>query len=77
MNNRERTFAILNYEKYDRMPVVHFGHWDETLEKWYKEGHITEEEAKGCRDGNSYDASIAKKLGFDFNWQTMLEEERQ
>lgn len=72
MNNRERTLAILNYEEYDRMPVVHFGYWEETLEKWYKQGHITEEEAKGCRDGNIYDASIAKKLGFDFNWQSMF-----
>jgi len=28
MNNRERTMAVLNYENYDKMPIVHFGYWD-------------------------------------------------
>lgn len=68
MTNRERALAILNYEKYDRMPAVHFGYWEETLAKWYKEGHITKEEAMYWGDGNQYDTSIAEKLGFDFNW---------
>ncbi|MGL6175250.1 MAG: uroporphyrinogen decarboxylase family protein [Cellulosilyticaceae bacterium] len=71
MNNRERVKAILHYQNYDRMPVVHFGYWYETLEKWYHEGHITEAEWKGQGDGNEIDKQIANKLGFDFNWQTM------
>lgn len=70
MNNRQRVKAILNYRNYDRMPVVHFGYWKKTLEKWMQEGHITEDEARGWGDGNQYDLSIAKKLGFDFNWFT-------
>ena len=57
MNDRERTLAVLRYQPYDRLPVVHFGYWDETLVKWAQEGHITEEEAKswfdGPRDGRS------------------------
>jgi len=68
MNNRERTKAILNYESYDRMPIVHFAYWNETLEKWHKEGHITEDEMRLYSDGNNFDNSIADKLGFDFNW---------
>lgn len=72
MNNRERVKAILHYEKYDRMPVVHFGFWDETLAKWAQQGHITQEEARGWGDGNRYEEMIAKKLGLDFNWFTML-----
>lgn len=68
MNLRENTMSILNYQKYDRMPVVHFGYWRELLDKWYKEGHITEEEARGYGDGNQMDRSIAAKLGFDFCW---------
>jgi hypothetical protein len=68
MNNRERAMAILNYEDYDSLPIVHFGFWPETLEKWYKEGYVTKEEARGWYDGNEYDLSISKKLGFDFNW---------
>lgn len=72
MNNRQRAMSILRYKDYDRMPVVHFGFWNETLQKWYKEGHITLEEAKKWSDGNDYDQSIANKLGFDFNWYTVF-----
>lgn len=64
--------AVLNYEPYDRMPVVHFGFWNETLDKWADEGHITREEAKGWADGNEADVSITKKMGFDFNWYSCL-----
>jgi len=70
MNNRERVRAILHYEDYDRMPVVHFGYWNETLDKWAAEGHITEAQARTWGDGNPTDAEIAAKLGFDFNWSS-------
>ena len=59
MNNRERTWAIMHYEDYDRLPLVHFGFWKETPYKWAAEGHITQEEAG---DWNV----VARKLGFDF-----------
>ncbi len=68
MTYRERALAVLNYQPYDRLPIVHFGFWRETLEKWAAEGHITEEEAKGWGDGNPIDAVISEKLGFDFNY---------
>ena len=58
MNNRERALAILNYRDYDRMPVVHFGYWNETLDKWAREGHITQEQARKWWDGNAIDAEI-------------------
>lgn len=32
MNLRENVRAILHYESFDHMPVVHFGYWPETLE---------------------------------------------
>lgn len=66
MNNRERAHAILNYEKYDKMPVVHFGFWKETHEKWLKEGFITEKEFN-MREPER-ERHIAEKLGFDFGW---------
>jgi hypothetical protein len=68
MNNRQRAMAILHYENYDRMPVVHFGFWQETLDKWAEEGHITAEEARTWTDGNLTDAAVTAKIGFDFNW---------
>ena len=68
MNNRERTLAILNYQPYDRLPVVHFGYWTETLEKWAAEGHITKAQAAGWYDNNAIDRVLCERLGFDFGW---------
>jgi hypothetical protein len=68
MNYREQFNAIMHYEDYDAMPVVHFGFWDETLLKWAQEGHLSMEEALGWTDGNAYDLGVTKKLGFDSNW---------
>ena len=69
MTNREIVKAILNYEHYDRFPIVHFGYWPDTLEKWYKQGHLTLEESdKDWSDATPIDRSIGDKLGFDFNW---------
>ena len=70
MTQRKRVKAILHYEKYDRLPIVHFGYWPQTLAKWAAEGHITEEEAKTWGDGTPSDRVISKKLGFDGNWST-------
>jgi hypothetical protein len=73
MNNRERINAILNYKDYDKMPIVSFGYWEETTQKWAQEGHITLEEADDCGDNSPGDKSIMKKLGFDFNWNSCFE----
>ena len=73
MTHTERALAVLRYEDYDRLPIVHFGFWRETLEKWRAEGHLSREEQERRQDGNRYDQSIANKLGFDFNWQNMLQ----
>ena len=68
MTLKETVNAILHYRNYDRMPIVHFGFWFETLEKWYQEGHLTADEAHNWNDGNYIDKQIDKKLGFDMNW---------
>lgn len=75
MNYRENIMAILNYQPYESMPVVSFGYWVETLDKWAAEGHITREEAEGYRkfgDNSGADKSVMKKLGFDFNWNSCV-----
>jgi len=38
MTNRELFREIMFYGKFDRMPVVHWHGWNETMERWYKEG---------------------------------------
>ena len=71
MTFRENAMAILQYQPYEKMPVVSFGFWGETVDKWAKEGHITQEEADSYKKGgdNSLgDRQIMDKLGFDFNW---------
>lgn len=71
MNHRERVNAILHYQDYDRIPVVSFGYWNETLFKWAQEGYVTKEEAEGyARQGDSSpaDRQVMDRLGFDFNW---------
>jgi len=70
MNHRERTLAVLNCQPYDRLPVVHFGFWPETLAKWAAEGHLTAEQARSWSDGNATDLEISARLGFDFNWSS-------
>ena len=72
MNNRERLKTILNYENYDRMPLVHFGYWIETLKKWCEEGHLKPEEIKDISDGSGNEIALSKKLGFDFNYYTIF-----
>jgi len=75
MTLRENVNAILHYEKFDHFPVVSFGYWKETLERWAQEGHITWEEAEGyAKRGDNPDAdkSVMKRLGFDFNWNSCV-----
>lgn len=72
MNHRERVRRILHYEQADRLPIVHFGYWGETLLKWAEEGHIPREMVRAWGDGNPTDAVLAAKLGFDFNWYSVF-----
>jgi len=69
MTDRQRAMAVLHYEPYDRLPIVHFGFWHgHTLQKWAAEGHLSKQEADAWDDGNPTDAAISARLGFDFNW---------
>ena len=72
MTTRERIDAALHYGDYDRLPLVHFGYWRETLERWAAEGHLTADEAEAHADGNDIDYAVSGRLGFDCNWQTMF-----
>ncbi len=74
MNNRQRLNAILHYQNYDRMPVVHFGYWPETLEKWCREGHLRPEEITQVSDSSPQERVISTRLGFDFNYYTTFQD---
>lgn len=68
MTNRERAMNLLHYRSADRMPAVHFGYWNELLDEWAEQGHISKELAKSWADGNEADQELNKILGWDFNW---------
>ena len=75
MTNRERLSAVLHYQTFDRMPIMHFGFWPETLEKWSAQGFLSDDEMYPIRnrgnnsmDGSEGELTIARKLGFDDNF---------
>ncbi len=74
MNNRERLRGILHYEPCDRMPVVHFGYWRETLQKWVAEGHLTEDKVRDAPDGSEKERAFSSRLGFDFNYHSVVQD---
>ena len=66
--DRERALAVLRFQPTDRLPVVHFGFWSETLLRWADQGHLPHDLARAWGDGNDADAEIGRRLGFDGNW---------
>ncbi len=71
MNHRERVWAILHDRAVDRVPLVSFGFWKETLYKWAAQGHIQREDAENYElagDNGPGDRRVMDALGFDFNW---------
>ncbi|MCL2719715.1 MAG: hypothetical protein FWD47_00055 [Treponema sp.] len=59
MNNREIFLSVMRFEQNKKMPIVHFGYWDETVEKWKQEGHVKERESWN---------DVSVKQGFDFGF---------
>ena len=70
--NRQRINAILNYKQYDRIPIMHFGFWEETLQKWVKEGYLKPQGISNIIDGDMQQYKIGKKLGFDDNFMVYV-----
>ncbi len=68
MTNRERAMNILHYKDVDRLPVVHFGYWNELLYEWAEMGKISKSLADNWGDGNWADKELDRILGWDFNW---------
>lgn len=56
MNERERFHAVMDYQSFDRLPVYYFGMWDETRERW-------------SREGISDFSKTAETTGMDADWE--------
>ena len=72
MGLREDAMAILHYQDYEKLPLVHFGFWDETIEHWRDQGHITPEDALSVFDSSPNEKKLCARLGFDFNWYSTV-----
>lgn len=68
MTNRERFLNLLHYKSVDRLPAVHFGYWNELVNEWAEQGHVSRELAANWADGNEADKELDKLLGWDFNY---------
>ncbi|MCL1857183.1 MAG: hypothetical protein FWF84_06060, partial [Kiritimatiellaeota bacterium] len=68
MTNKERIFAVLNYEAVDRLPVIQFSYWRALLREWAEQGHISKEAAEEYGHGNAVDIELNGKLGWDCGW---------
>lgn len=72
MNIRENFLAVLHYQNYDALPLLHFGFWKETVEKWAAEGRFSSEYVQGgANDGSAENRKIAELLGFDQGYDTI------
>lgn len=71
MNSRELWNAIMRYEDFDRMPVLHWKGWPELYEEWYAQGMP--------RDASEHEYLNASPLsawvGFDIHLFPLFEEE--
>ncbi len=72
MNDRERILAVLNYQRYDRLPVVHFGVLGDTLNKWEREGHIDLAQLPPIGDASVGEDELSRLLGFDGNYHRVF-----
>jgi len=70
MGLREDTMAILHNQAYRQFPIVHFSFWQDTVDQWYREGHIPDAVYGVVNDNSVADRETARLLGFDYNWST-------
>jgi len=64
----------MKYEKYDRLPLVHFGFWSELVKKWADEKRFSRHLLERCYDGSPNEQIIGGMLGFDYNYFTVFKD---
>ena len=72
MTTRECFDAIMHGRPADRMPIIHFGFWGETLQKWVAQGYLSKDDIEGYGDGNEVERRLTARLGFDWCYGHLL-----
>ena len=73
MNHRERLKAVLNYEPYDRLPLIHFGFWAEVIEEWVAQGYMPQRYVDAIHENpflwndTEVEHEVESEFGFDYN----------
>lgn len=71
MTTRSLVQSIMNYGEFDRMPVLHWGQWDETKARWVSEGMPAD-----LDEGEYFGAvGVQHVLGANLNLLPAFEEE--
>jgi hypothetical protein len=72
MTHRERILAVLRYQEYDRLPILHFGFLSATLQKWAAQGHIDLAALGPIGDATVGEERLTAALGFDCNYHRVF-----
>jgi uroporphyrinogen decarboxylase len=72
MDDRARILAVLDYQPYDRLPVVHFGFLGDTLKRWEAEGHLDLSGMPPIGDASPGEDELSRRLGFDCNYHRVF-----
>jgi uroporphyrinogen-III decarboxylase len=76
MTNRELFQQIMHYGSFDRMPVVHWTGWPETLERWYGEGLPRDKNIHEVLDTKPHWATVAADVGLFPKFEEQTIEDR-
>jgi uroporphyrinogen decarboxylase len=72
MTDRERILAVLKYQPYDHLPILHFGFLGDTLNKWAAEGHLDLQAMGAIYDASPAEEELSRRLGFDGNYHRVF-----
>ena len=75
MTNRELFLDLMHYRGADRMPVVHWTGWTETLERWYGEGLPRDKDIHEILGTKPHWAGIGANVGLFPAFEEELREE--
>ena len=81
MTHREKLLKVFRFEKVGMLPNYDFGYWDETIERWHKEGlpqHVTQQDVERYLglEGYGLIPSLPINVGFYHSFEEKILEER-
>ena len=63
MTTRDLIRSIMSYGQFDRMPIIHWGAWEETTRRWVSEGMPEDTDANEYFDAVQFQYMVGVELG--------------